>query len=370
MIDHFGLLLWIAWSIWMSRRLKLHRGLRVGLLFQVFAFCSMLTVYLIGFNAEFFSALAVSAGLLAALTAPGDFGRGCGWALVVIGVANVPPQIPGLAAVSVVLAIRRRSIAPMIALAAAGVISIADASYSMGHFALSKYDTATEAADSPLMPWGLVKGFSHPLIFGVIGILVSLGRGLVFYIPAMWLAVRRLGDDVRDWSTCLALFVLALVPVYAKWWAWYGGVTFGPRFFLLGCVPGAFALAEGIAHFRFSSPARRAVLVAVAALSSWVAAAGVIFYITPGSVIRCFTENYRYEPLCWYSAEYSSLLAPLWDHEHFNRRHLVFAVAVVAMLAVVVAGQRRPARRTRGSRRGVRPVRAVVDYLRRGTGSG
>ena len=110
-------------------------------------------------------------------------------------------------------------------------------------------------------------------------------------------------------------------------------------------------------------------LVAVAALSSWVAAAGVIFYITPGSVIRCFTESYRYEPLCWYSAEYSSLLAPLWDHQHISGRDLVFAVAVVAMLAVVIVGQRGLARCTRRSRRRVRPVRAVVDYLRRGTGS-
>lgn len=366
MIDHFGLLLWVVWSGWMSRSLRFQRGLRIALLFQIFSFCSMLIVYLVGFNTEFFSALLVSAGLLAALTERPAFGRGAGWFLVAIGVANVPAQIPGLIVMSLVLAIRRRSIAPIITLAITAAIVVGEASYSNGHFALSKYDAGL-AVNSPLLPWGYVSGFNHPLIFGVIGILFSLGRGLVFYIPAMWLAVRRLGDDVRDWATCLAVFVLALVPLYAKWWAWYGGVTFGPRFFLLGCVPGAFALAEGMARARRLSPARRAVLVAVATLSSWVAVIGVIFYITPGSALRCIEESYRYEPLCWYSAEYSSLLAPLWDDVHIGRRGIVLAVAVVAMLAAAVAVsladdlRRLPPSLWRRS-----PVRAAIVYLRRG----
>jgi len=365
MIDHFGLFLWVIWSCWVSSRLKLHRGLRVALLFQILSFCSMLTVYLVGFNTEFFSALMVSGGLLAALTEQGTFGRGAGWFFVAIGVANVPAQIPGLAVISVILAIRRRTIAPIIALAATGAIAVAEASYSMGHFALSKYDPGS-AANSPLLPWGEVKGFNHPLIFGLVGIVFSLGRGLVFYIPAMWLSVRRLGDGVRDWASCLAVFVVALVPLYAKWWAWYGGVTFGPRFFLLGCVPGAFALAEWMARAPSLSRARRAVLIAVAALSAWVAAIGGIFYITPGSAFRCIGESYRYEPLCWYSAEYSSLLAPLWDDVHISRRGMVLGCAIVSMLAAAVAiSLSDEFRRMPSSWRGRSPVRAAIAYLQR-----
>ena len=364
-VERSGLLLWIAWSVWMSTRLTRLRSLRVALLFQIFAFCSMLSVYLVGFNTEFFSALVVSAGLLAALTEPSVYGRACGWTLVVLGVANVPAQIPGLVAVSVVLAMRRRSIAPIVASVATIVISVGEASYSVGHFALSKY-SSSEGAISPLLPWGNVVGFNHPLIFGVIGILFSLGRGLVFYIPAMWLALRGLGDDLRDWATCLAVFVLALVPLYAKWWAWYGGVTFGPRFFLLGCVPGAFVLAEGFANLRSFGPARRAVLLAVTALSAWVAVSGVVFYLTPGSIARCFTDNYRDEPLCWYSAEYSSLLAPLWDHQHISGRGMIFAMAVAVMVVAATAGQLKSVRGTWLSLRGSSPLRAAVDYVRRG----
>ena len=133
----------------------------------------------------------------------------------------------------------------------------------------------------------------------------------------------------------LTIFVIILIPIYARWWAWYGGITFGPRFFLVGAIPGAMAVANWLESRETSCKPFLPTLAAT--LSTWVAIAGVVFAITPMSAYRCMTETYRYEPLCWYSAEYSSLLAPYWDHAGKPiLREWVFILSAVATLIICV----------------------------------
>ena len=75
----------------------------------------------------------------------------------------------------------------------------------------------------------------------------------------------------------------------------------------------------------------------VAALSGWVAIAGVVWNITPRTAAMCLGENYRFEPMCWYAAEYSTLLAPWWDHGTIGRRSVLFIVVMATSLGAVVA---------------------------------
>jgi hypothetical protein len=180
-----------------------------------------------------------------------------------------------------------------------------------------------------------VEGFGHPIVFGVVSIIASFGRGLVFYIPLLVLALSRPRTRAAEWSWCLALFVVALIPVYAKWWAWYGGFTFGPRFFLLGAIPGAWAGAELLCEREGLRPGRRMAVVALTWLSCWVAIAGVVWHITPLTAYRCQVDGYAAEPMCWYSPEYSTLLVPLWESHDFTAADLLFIVGAVAMTLAV-----------------------------------
>ena len=96
------------------------------------------------------------------------------------------------------------------------------------------------------MPYSGKPGFSYPFLLGVASILFSFGRGLVFFAPGLllWFGARtRQLAPGRRVVILLLLFVAGLVLVYAKWWAWYGGLTWGPRYFIVAAVPASLFLA-------------------------------------------------------------------------------------------------------------------------------
>jgi hypothetical protein len=81
-------------------------------------------------------------------------------------------------------------------------------------------------------------GFGHfdaPLLEGVAGLVVSPNRGLLVYTPIMlfafWGAVRVWRVEAPAWLRWLSAGVLLHVLVYAKFREWWGGYTYGPRYF-------------------------------------------------------------------------------------------------------------------------------------------
>ncbi len=78
------------------------------------------------------------------------------------------------------------------------------------------------------------EGWTTPFLTGLYGLLFSPGRGLVFYSPLAVLAVIGLWDLWRrGWRVEVLLIgglFAAQVAIYASWWAWEGGVVWGPRF--------------------------------------------------------------------------------------------------------------------------------------------
>ena len=77
------------------------------------------------------------------------------------------------------------------------------------------------------------ESFSANLMVGVFGLLIGPARGLIWYSPVLLLAIPgavRLGR-AHPWPTGLALAVSAVyVLLYAKWFMWHGGFSWGPRF--------------------------------------------------------------------------------------------------------------------------------------------
>ncbi len=75
--------------------------------------------------------------------------------------------------------------------------------------------------------------FSANWLLGLYGLLLSPGRGLLWYSPIVLLALGGLRAAARTWRPLLPL--LWGVPlldraVYAKWFMWHGGYSWGPRF--------------------------------------------------------------------------------------------------------------------------------------------
>lgn len=128
--------------------------------------------------------------------------------------------------------------------------------------------------------------FTAPFLVGLVGELVSPGKGLLIYCPVLLLSLlgaRRLwARDPAFAALCLAL-VGVYVALYAPWHAWFGGShAWGPRY-LLPVVP--FAAIPMAEVFEAVLARRRAgVLVLSSALLAWSVAiqvAGATFDYIP-----------------------------------------------------------------------------------------
>lgn len=81
------------------------------------------------------------------------------------------------------------------------------------------------------------EGFSTPWLYGLAGQLFSPSRGLVFFIPTFFCGCALLSGQLlktrEEFFLLLTLLYSALlVGIYSTWWAWHGGLYWGPRFLL------------------------------------------------------------------------------------------------------------------------------------------
>ena len=266
---------------------------------------SMFAGHLRDFHGEVFTALAVGAGLLAvAVGKPVG-----GWASVVAGVVNTPALVFGLGFVTIRRAFQTMRVRAFAALAAAAALVMAESWLRRGSPLLAGY--ARDAGYRTLMPYSGRPGFSYPFFLGLMSILFSFGKGLVFFAPGLLLGVRaRLKrQEAALWRAYVLwlCFLAGAVLVYSKWWSWYGGWFWGPRFLLFASIPASFALAV-----RLSDPGDRLGanlwVLSVAALSFWVGLNGAVFFLD--NLEACRAANYAFEHLCWYVPEFSVLWRP------------------------------------------------------------
>lgn len=330
-LDNFVLLLWVPWSLLLGARLARLRDVKFAVGVVTLTTISMFALYVTLFNVEAFALMLVSYGALLVLDDVRTRTRVVGMLLLAVGAASVPVQALALGVVGVVLLLRRRNVWCLLAAVIAVAISIADATWTKGHFSISKYPSESYEYGN-LLQWGEIANFGFPIVFGLVGVLFSFGRGLLWFQPAFFArSVDDRDDVVRRWRRTMTLFVVVMIPVYSKWWAWYGGFSFGPRFFLLAVVPAAVVVTERLQLAR--SVGSWLVGVALAAWSAWVAIAAAVFYLMPATNLMCRKDDFANLSVCWYFSEYSPLLNPLWEHWH-----LVPAEVVMMMLAPAAVG--------------------------------
>jgi hypothetical protein len=295
-VSHFNFLALtgIIIAVW---RIVPRHGLKVALLLLA---ASMLPAYAGTYFAELFTTLCVVLGLWAASK---------NWALSValigIGVANTPATLPAaaLAGLYYFFAAKRTSVAVGTLLAA--VMAILEMRWKYHAFFVTAYLSAEDSGvKTDIMPFSGLPGFSYPIVLGVLAVLFSFGKGLIFFMPSLPLAIKKIRPemppDVSRFVNGLLFFLGGLIVVYSQWWAWYGGAAWGPRLFILACVPAAILLAFALHR------APKLIVVLLLLVSGWVCVEGVLWGL--GNMNTCLANHYALESLCWYAPEYSPLL--------------------------------------------------------------
>jgi len=297
--------------------------LRRFLLLLVFG--SMFAPYQTGFYGETFSAMLVGLGALAIYTGRERWGA----VGLVLGVANQPAGALGLVCIIGLLVLERQKLRYL-------VIPIATAALIMGEAWLRRGSPLTSGHESfvnaqTIMPLSGRGGFEHPMFFGAVSILFSMGKGLFFFAPGLLLAFRppvaSLSLPIARAHRMWVVFVVGLVLVYSKWWAWYGGFVWGPRFFLLASIPASFALALHLSKKRLS-PVEAIFGLLIVALSLWVSLSGILF--DQQGLRICLRDSFLLEHLCWYTPEYSTLFHPFIESRPLNVRDSIMIAAASA----------------------------------------
>jgi hypothetical protein len=259
---------------------------------------------LTGFGAEPFTVMAIAAGLAA-----WSSGR---WktatVLLALGVANVPASIVGVALAMGWWAWRLKRIRALAPVVVGAGLWLLENLVRRKSALLTGYEG--DHGFHTLLPYSGLSGFSYPIVFGVLSLLVSFGKGLLFFASGLVLAFGRGLEALRAVSEILVLWCLylaGLVLAYGSWWAWYGGFTWGPRFLIFASLPATLLLAAQVRR-----PPRRlialTVVVAALVLSVWVGIDGQVF----GRFAQdpCSANHYSLESLCWYVPEFSVLWTP------------------------------------------------------------
>src|SRR5438128_928487 len=160
-------------------------------LFRTFAlillFASFLTDRLRNYGAEPFTAALLVLGALAVVE--GRY-RLLGWAAMVVGVVNTPAAIGALVLVAAARALRTRRLRPFLAPVAAVFLIMLESWIRRGGPLTTGY--ANDHGVKTLIPHSDPPGFTYPFLLGLVSILFSFGRGLVFFMPGLqrWLDRR------------------------------------------------------------------------------------------------------------------------------------------------------------------------------------
>ncbi len=285
------------------------------------------------FAGETFTACCVAIGTLLVMFGPGLVG----WLSIALGVANTPATLVAMGTLALTHMFQSKRWRAVLALVAAGALILGVNWLQHGSPFRSGYEGQT---------------FSTPFFMGLISILFSFGKGLIFFVPGLLLPIKYtlLSSESEGEAKMYAVylqwlsFVVGLILVYSAWWAWDGGWFWGPRFFLFASIPASFALAIRLLRPATSLLIKLLTLV-VFALSVWVGINGAIYsYDALSSVCTGFGHDYSHYFLCQYVPSFSTLWYPFIVYQRLDRSSklyilysLVVAVYLVLPLLVAIA---------------------------------
>lgn len=324
-IERYNVFLCIA--VFLITYLLLRKRMNANVLrafLLLFMFASIYSSQYIYFGGEVFTSLLAGMGILIALLVT-EFG---GWIAVALGVANTPASLVAAGLVSLRYMVHKKRLRYALVVILAVVL-----------IGIMNWITR----GNPLTNGYANQPFNTPFIIGLLSLFFSFGKGLIFFMPALFVPVKKSlfqieGENKEKIYMAYKLwlyFVAGLVLIYASWWAWDGGWFWGPRFFLFASIPASFVLAVRLQNPSKSLLVNMLILV-LFAYTAWVATAGAIF--DQGNLNQtCLANQHALLDFCRYSPTYSVLWAPLANHWHIPRhgwRYILFSLVVFAYLAI------------------------------------
>ncbi len=321
----YNVFLFIAFmlAVYVTFRKRIDRHL-LRKFFLILITASMFSDQVKFYGGETFTATFVGFGVLAVTFAP----VWIGWAMIVLGVVNTPAAFVGLLCLSLKKIWDDKRWRYSLAIVTAGSLIMAEAWLRRGNPLDSGYRDQT---------------FSTPFMIGLLSIIFSSGKGLLFFTPGLFLPVQRYIFSLEQQSKeklfvaymLWISFVVGLILIYAAWWAWDGGLFWGPRFFLIASLPASFALAVRL-HKPSKSLLANLLTFLVFAWSLYVGLDGALFDLGDLSQF-CVTGNYKNMPLCQYDPYYSPLWRPIANHSalgHGGKIFVAYCLIVFAYLTI------------------------------------
>jgi hypothetical protein len=308
-VVRYNFILFILTTIILYKLIRPHVTRKMVLTFLIIlTFASMLPGHLIHYYTEVFSVLTATVGIL--LLEKKKYAVAA--ILLTISTANIPTTIVPLGLLCVWLAWRNKRIWFLIIPVGTIILILLDAKLRMPR-TLAAFTTylSQDKGFPTVLPFSGQPGFSYPILLGILNELFSFGKGLLFFAPGLLLiplafkTVKNafLKNVLTDWC----IFLFGLVLVYAKWWGWYGGWFWGPRFLLFAAVPSSLALAIMLTQ-KNGTRLKSVFILIISLWSFWVGVNGVIFGQKGLEV--CTVNNYSLEHLCWFTPEFSVLFHP------------------------------------------------------------
>lgn len=298
----FLLLLRILW-----REFRHELGTRVRrLILLLVLFASMFVHHAERYYGEMFTTVLVATGVC---WLSRDFAKR-GWSAIILGSLNTPASLVAIAGVALWHARRVRSFWPFLAPVIAFGLMRLESFLVRGHVFDTGYNYDTGFRNG--LPYSGLPNFSYPFFFGLLSILFSFGKGLFFFVPGLFIPLPASAPARLRWvHTALVVYVCGLVLTYAKWWSWYGGWFWGPRFFLAASIPASLSLSLNLHDFARSSVTKRVIVAVAVLMSFWVGANGIAFQ---GLGLDLCTKNYfALAEYCYYVPEMSVLWHPFVD---------------------------------------------------------
>ena len=305
---------------------RLDRGLvRKFLLILIVA--SMFSNAIAFYGGEVFTAIAVGVGIIAVISGPSLYG----WIAVILGVVNAPASVAGLSLVTLKHILNTRRLKYLLPLIISVVLIMAEAWWRRGSPFDSGYNSLT---------------FSTPFLLGLLSILFSFGKGLIFFTPGLLLPIKgslhqiqkQVKSNELNFYAVYSLwvsFLIGLIIIYSSWWAWDGGWFWGPRFFLFASIPASFALALRL-HDTGTELRVNLLTLIVFCLSVWVAIDGAIFGQDTLAKV-CVANHFAQIYLCQYVPAFSVLWRPFMVHESLNRTQIFYIAYSVIVAIYLVA---------------------------------
>lgn len=305
-------------------------------------FASMFPGHIIHYYGEVFSAVLMALGIVIIEQYKKPV---LGWIMLLLSVGNLPVTIFPLILISIFKFFKEKNRTYALLPVLAGIELLIDAKLRMPKTTMgfSNY-LFNDQGTTTILPFSGRPGFSYPMILGVLGELFSFGKGLLFFAPGLLFTLyvwKRIREKVMRRIFLVWLIYLAgLILVYSKWWAWYGGWFWGPRFLLFASIPASFNLAY-ILTDKSSDLKLRVTVLLVSLWSLWVGINGVVF--GQAGLDICIRSNWALEHLCWYVPEFSVLFHPIvagLPIHTFGWAAIIFGVGLWIYIAITTVGKR------------------------------